>query len=506
MAGTPLNVRGTVELARWAGIVKGTGVPDYVRRENGEQIQEAITFAAVNRKFLEVEQGNYEFELAGGLVIPAGQTGFTWHGHPGATFYQYTDNTPILTIGTTSTDSQKYDINGMNLRYANDQAGNTGAVACKLGTFWLSKFRNISVASTVWTPRAYNCFEIVASNSFFQNVVEHLALFRGSNSLFRVGALGTGNKFRDIYCSGSGPSGGSIATDITQPVWIEANSGNAIFSSLFERLNIEHCKANWLLHVNNVRNVSFIDTHFEGNTITGNDPRLIDVGIAQANFIGLNFYNNKIKGSEGVTGTPSYIRSLNSSGVDITGLLVEIDTAADVDLDHYLMYQNDSPDNFVSNPTLFRARNINVVGSTAVNQMSIDRRLPKASFGSPFFESCGAIDSFAPNTRTKNMWFKPNNVDFTLYGVHEDAFVNHVNPITADRSVTLSNVMGPAATNGASVPIPAGRQAEVRRSAAATGAFNVLVKNHDGSTLSTMNTPGTTARYYYNGTNWVVGT
>lgn len=506
MAGTPLNLRGSIDLARWAGVVKGQNLPDYVRQENGERIQEAITFAAEKRKFLEVEYGNYEIDLPGGLIVPAQATGFTWIGHPGATIYQYANNTPIITVGATNLDSQKYVFEGVNLRYATDQAANTASVAMRLGNLWQSKFRNISVASTVWNPRCYTCFEIMQSNAFFQNVVEHCAFFRGARSLFRINALGTGNVFRDLYCSGSGPAGGSIATSITEPVWIEAAGGNAIFGGVFDQLNVEHCKANALVWINNARNLSFISTHVEGNTLTGNDPRVFHMVLAQASFMGLNLYNNKIKGTEGVTGTPAYFRSFHSSNIDITGLLLEIDTAADVDLDHFLMWQGDSPDNFDSLPAVFTVRNMNVVGGTSVSQMSIDRRLPKASFGNSFFESVEEIKSYAPMTRTKGMWFQPGNADFTLYGAHDAPYINYVTPLTAERSITLHNVVGPAATRGASVPIPPGRQCEVRRSAAATGAFNLLVKNHDGFTISTIAAAGTTIRYYYNGTNWVVGT
>lgn len=506
MAGAPLNVRGSIELARWAGVVKGTNLPSYVRTENGERIQEAITYAANNRKFFEVEHGNYEFDLPGGLIIPAQQTGFTWIGHPGATFYQAADNTPILTIGATSSDSQKYNIKGMNLRYVNDQDGNTSAVALRIGYLWQSRFSEISVASTVWNPRAYVACEIISSNAFFQNVMEHCAFFRATDSLFKISALGTGNVFRDIYCSGSGPAGGSIATSITRPVYIVPSGGNTIFGGVFEQLNIEHCEANALCWLENVRNISLISTHIEGNTLTGADPRVFHMALAQANFKGLNLYNNKIKASEGVTGTPAYFRSFNSSNIDIEGLLLEVDTASDVDQDHFLLWQSDSPDNFVSNPAGFRARNINVVGTASTAQLSIDRRLPKASFGAHFFDSSQEIESFAPISTTKGTWFKPNNTNFTVYGVHQNPFVVYLDPITAHRTITLSNVMGPAATVGADVPIPAGRMVEVRRSTAATGAFNLLVANHDGSTLSTINTPGTTARYYFNGTNWIVGT
>lgn len=93
-----------------------------------------------------------------------------------------------------------------------------------------------------------------------------------------------------------------------------------------------------------------------------------------------------------------------------------------------------------------------------------------------------------------------------MFGAWENPRVEYTAPIAAHREVILSNVMGPAGTPGADVPLPAGRQIVVRRSTAATGAFNIVVKNHDGATLSTISAVATRVSYYFDGTDWNVGT
>lgn len=503
----PYIARGTLSLRRFPGITVGRNVSQGERILNGERFQEAINYAVDHRKFFEVDHGEYEIELAGGLSIPVSATGFTWVGHPGATIFQHANNTPILSVGSmTSPDTQKVKIKGVNLRYINDQSANTNSAALRLGNLWQCRFEEISVASTVWSPKCYIGCEIAASSGYFQNTMHRCAFFRCAQHLFRQRGIGTGNLFSDVYCNGTTTSFG-VADNVAEPVRIENDSSGALFTNTYLRFNIEWCIANNILRVANLRNAHFNDCHLEENKLSGSNPALIYAVLSQLNFTSLDIYNNHIHTNNGVSGSPTWIRSWQGSHIDIDGLLVEVDDANDINLDHHLFHQRDE-DAFVGQPGSLTVRNLNFVGTASNDRLTLDRRLPRATFTPHWMEAIPELYSFKPMSTIKGAWFKPTAAaNFTVYGALENPVIHY--PVSmggAHRTVTLSNRMGPTATAGSNVPIPIGKMVEVRRGAGTPDAFNLIVANHNGATLATISAADTTNVFFYDGTNWVLQT
>ncbi len=94
---------------------------------------------------------------------------------------------------------------------------------------------------------------------------------------------------------------------------------------------------------------------------------------------------------------------------------------------------------------------------------------------------------------------------YTLYGHFNDTFILSPTNAGATRTVTLSNKMGPTGSIGENMTTPHGRMAHVYRRTGTADAFDLIVKNHDGTTLSTITTSDTKKSFYFNDTDWVLG-
>lgn len=62
----PTSYDNTIDVSQYPGVVRGEGLSDDARIENGIAIQAAINAAAQQQKFLVVPPGIYEFHLPGG--------------------------------------------------------------------------------------------------------------------------------------------------------------------------------------------------------------------------------------------------------------------------------------------------------------------------------------------------------------------------------------------------------------------------------------------------------
>lgn len=503
----PVVIRGSLDVTNWHGLVATRdGESTQAQRiQNGVEFQKAINYAVDNRKFFEVPHPGpgleYAIESATGLTIPIGATGFEWQGQQGVVIKQFQNNAPVLTVGG-ATETQRILVDGVALRYNEDQAGNTSSVALKLGALWQSTFRRITTGAAHLSARPYVGCDIIPSEFFFSNIVEDCRFFRSEQSMLRHRCLGTGNIFRNVYCSGR--TSGGVAGAVAIPVEIDA-AGSALQENVYEQLNIEWCIAPIILTFENVRQISMISTHFEGNRLSGASGAFVYSVISSPNFHGLVFLSNRIDSADGASGSNNaYFKGWQSGTINVNGCYIE--ATGNIDLDHYLFYQGDGSDGYEGNPAIFQMRNFRTSGhSQTYANLSIDRALPRASFGTHVINSAAELYSFEPNSDTKGLFLKPT-ASMTVWGCHENPCIHIVNPLTADIDIVCSNVKGPAATRGAGVPIQAGRQICVRRASAATGAFNVNVRNHDNALLSAISVPATRASVYYNGTNWIVGT
>jgi hypothetical protein len=99
------------------------------------------------------------------------------------------------------------------------------------------------------------------------------------------------------------------------------------------------------------------------------------------------------------------------------------------------------------------------------------------------------------------------NVDVTVYADLHGQKQNFGTPLTAARSVTLSDRIAPTYGTSSQYNSPLisrGFRQTVTRLASATGAFDLTVKAPDNSTLAVLSSPGDMVDVYYNGTNMVV--
>lgn len=495
-------IRGTVLAHAWPGVTVGTGLDSATRQANGTALQAAITYASNNKKILEFWPGTYEFELAGGLIVPDGYSnGIIIKGGRGvdaSILKQYTDNTPILTCGSDVGNGYKIDIDGLTFRYGNSQSGNTNSDCLRIKACWKSTFRYLDAEG------GYNNFHINGGDFFFQNIIEHIKGHSAIQNIFYWQRFGTGNIFRDLYLhQGGAPTTATLGGSV-----FRADAGGAAQSeTVIEQLNIEWGQCNTPMYLKGLRNVTFISTHFEGGILTGSDPALVYIEGSDVAFNGGYLLNNKMLAANVTSGKPSFIRDGYNSSVKVSNFTTEEPSTTTNDTEWYGFSragyeQNDAPSlieleqfKFISSASGYPV----AVNFSPTSAMSLSN-YPNVRWG-----AIGKVTQYAGMPIIERARLTMTGSTYTLYGHFNDTFILSPTNAGATRTVTLSNKMGPTGSIGENMTTPHGRMAHVYRRTGTADAFDLIVKNHDGTTLSTITTSDTKKSFYFNDTDWVLG-
>ena len=233
------------------------------------------------------QAGNSAIASGVGLIVPGGQGNIYVHGalifsgllgfngdnpFAGTNVYQantgsfmYTDYTagPLLTLD----NAIGADYGGFGIRYINNTAGITTAVAVEIPNVRRSSIHNINVFG------AANCLDnTIGSSAFYSNSVRDIICALPTNiplNLAQASGASTGNNYDNIYiyCGGSGSGSLTGATTIQNAVFLSA--ANEV---KFRQLNIEWCNITQapVFIKSDVTQASFDGLHLEGDELFAN--------------------------------------------------------------------------------------------------------------------------------------------------------------------------------------------------------------------------------------------
>jgi hypothetical protein len=501
-------LRGTVRGDKWPGVTKGTGLDSPTRQANAVALQEAINHAVNNRMYFELDYGDYEIESATGLTV-GGR--LTWRSPLHATIHQAATNAPILTIGVVGSSPANNEIFGMDieggtLHYMSDQAANSNANALVLGNLWLSRIANFRISNTITNNRSYRGIYIPQGLSFFSNTLENLKVFRSGFSLLHISNFGTGNSYNNIYLSGVTTS--AVAGSVTSPFLWEMSGSQQTHDSNFNQLNIEWCIANILMKLTNVRGANFNSVHMEQNRLTNSTPSFVLLNIANASFNGLTLLDNRVEASI-ASGSPSLFRFSGESTATVNNLPIIINSSSYVDLPLNVSFQGTDPafsagrDQNPGSVTVENLRVLDGVGTSLRDNIRPDHTLDPAQFGPLSTSFIRRISTGTePGAQIEGMTMELIG-NYTLYGAYaKNAWIRFPAALTANATLTLSNVMGPSGTQFSGVPVPDGTMLSVRRRTG-TGTNALTINNWNGNALvSADTTVGTTWRLKFSAGNW----
>lgn len=497
-SGVPYLLRGTVSANLYPGVTTTTGLNQAARQANLTAINAAIAYASTNKKYIDFDPGTYEIEGAGGVTFPAGQWNIA-RGHD-ANFKQYSTNTPVMCIGTQTGTTETADqfIDGFRVQYGVAQTGLTGSIAVSIGRLYQSTIDGIKIDG--YTDPPYDAIGTV--NGFvFSNIFRKISINGAQRSLFRFKNTGTGNVFENIYMSAHS-AGGPMS--LTGPAF-QFSEAQAQYGNVFNQLNIEWVRANQMIRLVSTPTTVINSLHFEGVEMLSNgasdNPNVIFLEGSSCTINAMTMLDTRIHTTQGGTGTSATVGIFGgylTGGATVNGLcMMWADGSTRVDRPWRIV----NPDGLSG----WAAPNI-VVNNFLINgaqgTFNFDSNMIAANFPTPM--RCERFASRDMVSEVQSVYIE-TNANMTVYAQLKDPFIRYPATLTAARTVTLSNASKATGT-GASIPPRVGSLVTVRRDSGTADAFNLVVNNHNGSTLSTISTANTAARYRFDGTNWVVVT
>lgn len=513
----PSASQGIVDLNSVTGLVSGslgTGTEaDAQRVLNGQLLQAAFDKASTEHKMVVDYQGKlFEYDsrttdgaVATGLQLKSGAAGLKGlhgAGYVGTAFLQFAPNFPAITLGG-STQMMSAVFDGFRVGFGVDQTGNTNAIGILNGNNWACVYGQ--VAYDRWLSKVirhpYIGWAHFPGAFFFSNEIGTLIGITGQTAAFAT-PQGTGDSWHNVYIGGGGIGDRNTLTNGF--AFKLENTGNGHFN----QLNIEwfNMAGNYsLMGFNNIQTVTFGAVHLEGNKFNGYAPAIINNSYSWVTMEGLQIYD-PVFDSATVTGRPAIFSSYGIGALEVQSLDFRSDTWGDGRTGVVNMRFNlFTPTTMVgAEPTLI-VNNAVFYGYSPVSGgvgMDLDPSLPAATYGEvQAFKRYEYKGGFSRTNGARINLYSGNGT-FTSYGAHRDAIIVLNTPITANRNIVLSDKLR-ASGMGSTVQRERGDTVTVYRTAAATGSFNLDVKQADGTTTAfAMPVGEAVKRFIWDGSTW----
>ena len=493
----PAVISGSVGLSPSFGVISGTGLSPAARTANGAALQSVINYAIANNKYVEADAGTYEFDLPGGLVIDGG--GFTWRGSRNTVLTQFASNTPVITLGKATSNSDgslAMSIDGLNAQYGVDQTGNTSANAIVMASSWMSRYSRIfsGVApGASFAPYRSIYFNGGGSDAWwFSNSLRDSKFAHAQHEIWRHNLLSTGCSYENIYIGGGAPT---ITAYSGTPV-IFSRGGKRGQGCVFNQFNIEWISGNNILYLDNCKQYVFNSFHIEGCQLTGAAPYFFFINNAEVQGSGWDLENCKIL-SANFTGNAGLFGGWAQAKVTIDGMRLGWLTVAQTDVNvnaaYRLMHFGGERDGFGSR---VRLTNFYIEGGGNYGYNTL------ITTGDAPFPTTGTYVYDGNEQYFENGSYQTIDTDFTVYGCHRNLTVRYAASLAANRTLVLSGKKGSAGWQ-ATANVPPGSMMHLYRQAG-TAVNTVTVKNltSGGTTLATNSTADSHMRFQFDGTNW----
>ncbi len=479
------------------GIVSGA-VDDSQAAVNLAAIQAIFDAADANTATVEIDTET--FEISGGpAIVRSTSNGVIYDSSTFATFRQRTNNVPILQIGDTSTLTQNLNFAGINLHYLNDQAGNTGALACVIYNQWKSRIGRIQIANTITSARPYAGFVFAQSQSVFSCSFYDLYSFQGHQSLWYFSNFGTGNNWGNLYNSAVGPSG--TAQTCVNPFLFQIASGQQMHDGFMAQVNVEWCISNTLMRFNNVRGLVMSSVHLEQCRASGSNSSMINNVISNIQIHGLTLLDQRIQAAD-ASDFPSVHKAFNNGRTNVDTFTWVNNSSGNIDRSVYEHYQADN-EGYNTSPAYWQKRSWRYVdgsGTVIRDNLRPDRSLGGTDmdggvWGNLDIDSAGETICGPMGAQIMHAHLRPTTSK-TIYGRYMAGrpLVLLPNAPSGNIAIKFSKFLDPAGGRFDDVEIPDGEIVALFRPGTTVNAIDIL--NHADVVILTLAAGAATSRNY----------
>lgn len=512
----PTNARGfgkntlsqrKVYLHQWPGVTIGSGQTLTTRQNTATAIQNAINACATNGWDLVVAPGMYEIDVAAGLTINGGQSGFAILGTRTSQFIQFHSNAPILTVGDTTSSNYSIfvTINGLRLQYGASQASSTSANILIIGALRGSWLNNITLGAdggaytaptTPYLFPAYRDVFFSSANTEFSNSFTNFHVQGAQFRLVDMTALGTGSIFSNWYITNGYINQPGQVSDVA---WY-MNGGN---DSVFDQMNLESVATNVLISTQTVRGTVFHSIHLESDQGVGANPTVWQSAFSRLtvdafNFTGM-FYTTATLNTLTATGTASVFTSFGDDAITTHNLYMLAQNAGNTVAMPLRVFTPTLQNGAV--PTI-EATNIiadDFVSAGLLAQLSLDPNMPLANYKG--FSRIGQYN-WGPLVSSAYQASRTINSTYTVYGEDNDSNIFIPATVTSF-TLTLHTKQAPSG-NGSTTPTKTGTLCNVQRLSGTVSGL-VTIADSTAGTITT-NSTATNLTFRFNGTVWVLTT
>jgi len=511
--------RGTVRLDRAVGVMTGPLPDDTARAVNGAALQAAFDEAHSSGRYVEDAGNRYEYRATAsqggrntGLHLRKDARGLIGGGsgtRSGTHFVQHAANHPALTIGDVgpggNDHSQGARYEGFATGFGAPQTGRTSADGLLLGRICYSSFDDILAGYRYLSGdhQPHVGLRIGASDAqfFFSNTIGRMEVQGGQQHILRQDANGTGCAWGSLYLGG----GGFGRRHLLSAEAFHANMSGAEFGHVAQ-LNIEWCQARGLLRSEAVT-MTVGHLHLEGNQLVGPAPTMIHAVAGGIDVRTLRALDNMIsarpidRASVAAGGAARVLYAYGDARITIGqaslrwgGPRYHAEAVADAAL---RLYDEDA--SRAGRWPHVEVGPLDLSGHAGA--FHLDANLPGAPpAAAGAIASLGAYRYGRALSTTEGASISMADASLTAYGAHRNARITAATPLTAPRTLTLSDRLA-ASGAGAAVPRAPGDVVHLHR--AAGGAFDLAVVGHDAARLGSARAAGTELAFVWTGSAWV---
>lgn len=499
--GKPAIILGTTYLSKCAGVTVGSGQTLTVRQNNATAVNNALSVASTNNKYLAWD-GIFEINNSAGVTVPAmgtGGPGLKIRGEMQNSaliqFYNSASGAPTLTLGDTSvtgTPLNYLDIDGLNVRQGGSPIGLTASVNVVLANMGGCTIRNLVLglpadqANSPYNQVVSKC--AMSGAAVFSCLFENWLIHGTQNDMIQLNLTGSGNKWGGNLYMSNGPSGVYNAMSGSFINW-QSND-----ESLFDVVNCEWAACRYMF---NFPQGTFNKLHVEGLQMTGASPCLFFTSADAWRIAALQVTNPVIQ-SANFTGSASLIQDFNGSSSNIC-------------IDQFYLYY------YTVGLVTAALRLYGYGGSAAADSHGTvtinhgvidDQTFTGALQPLLFFDDHMPVSSFVMPQRWESYSYGvagsrvsraliPISATYTHYGQHEDATLL-IPAVITSFTATLGAVKGATGTQA----VRTGSTVHVRRiGSSPSGTFTL--QDDASTTLATNTTTGTVGDYQFTGSHYV---
>lgn len=500
------SVPGALNLSVYPGVVVGAGQTLATQQANCTNINAAISFAESSGLELDVPAGVYQYNCAGGIVVPpvaASGTGFKFRGNrAGTVFLQMfatSPGAPALTLGdpTGATVFYGLDFDGATVRYGAVQTGFTSAETVTIGAMVNSRISGLGVGQPSNSFPGYDGVLIATGGSptYISNSADGWYVNGAQRTLLNAAnALGAGNNFGNIFLSNGSSGTYGALTGFCLTLGTTAISTETKFNTL----DCEWSSGNVALDIENAVGIGIENLHIQGFKSTGAAPILVQT-VASDVRIGSMQVQDWLLQSGNITGTPKVFRdaSATPSNVQVQSLDFLQTVSGNVTSAFTVM----SPDAPADDNGTYAVRQMRfqATAGTFAALVNLDSHMPTTSSAFLTPERVGQY-TWGPFGSNVDKAVIPVSATYTQYGQLTGSTIEVPASITSF-TITLQAVQGATGNQ----PVALGTVVHVRRQAGSASG-TLTVTDDTPTTLTTNTTAAQDFWYIFNGTHFVTYT